>query len=681
MVGATFDMMQGDRMSASVVERQLYRAWLAIPAQREWAETASQCVSFLEGDQWDENERLDRQFRKRPCLTINKIKPLFNLVLGYMGNRRSQPIAKPGNDALASDSVAETLTRLLSSINAKQGLKYVQTDCFIDGLSSGRGYIDCRLDFTENALGEVKLRSPNPFMVFPDPEADSYDPRDWNFVIESRWYSLNEILTYYGGISAEKANAIAFDYGNNRRTLDDQWFYNSRMSPASYFGLMALQGQERAGFFDRLFPTGPGSGVGSEWFVDPQRKVIKVLDCQHKMLVPCQQFVDVTTGRSTTVPDDWDEPKIRAVLAYNAQKAIEEGRQASVTVRRGMRTRYRWTVTAGDVLLHDDWSPYDRPTLMPFFPYFRRGRTQGMIHDLLDPQREINKRRSNVAEIVAKTAAGGWMYEEGSLKKEEERNLARYGSTPGVIVKYKQGREAPEQIQSPMPNNSQMALETLATSDLKEISGINDSALGQVDTVQSGRAVLARQQQAVVAVEPYFDNFARTTQLLGEMQIHCIQLGYTEERIFRARGENGLDVVYKLNRRLADGAIENDVTRGSYEAAVDLAPHTGSFEDLEFQVLMEMQEAGLPIMQVAPDIVLEASPVRRKQELIDRIRLSMGMMPGQPTAAGIPLPPTAAPGAPAPAAPGGAPPGPPSPLGGGQPTGLMAPPPSGGAVT
>jgi hypothetical protein len=56
--------------------------------------------------------------------------------------------------------------------------------------------------------------------------------------------------------------------------------------------------------------------------------------------------------------------------------------------------RIRHTVTAADVVLYDDWSPYETMTVVPYFAYFRRGKTMGMVEDLLDPQREVNKRRS-----------------------------------------------------------------------------------------------------------------------------------------------------------------------------------------------------------------------------------------------------------------------------------------------
>ena len=42
-----------------------------------------------------------------------------------------------------------------------------------------------------------------------------------------------------------------------------------------------------------------------------------------------------------------------------------------------MVRRIRWTVVADDIVLHDDWS--HTPTVVPFFPHFRKGNTIGPV--------------------------------------------------------------------------------------------------------------------------------------------------------------------------------------------------------------------------------------------------------------------------------------------------------------
>src|SRR5690606_2361767 len=56
-------------------------------------------------------------------------------------------------------------------------------------------------------------------------------------------------------------------------------------------------------------------------------------------------------------------------------ESIKQAQEAGAMLIRKPIRRIRWTVTTQNVVLHDDWSPYDHFTVIPFFPIFRRGST------------------------------------------------------------------------------------------------------------------------------------------------------------------------------------------------------------------------------------------------------------------------------------------------------------------
>ena len=70
------------------------------------------------------------------------------------------------------------------------------------------------------------------------------------------------------------------------------------------------------------------------------------------------------------------------------------------------------TVTADDVVLDDDWSIYRSFTIVPFFPYFRRGNPFGPVDNLIDPQNLLNKTSSQELHIVNTTANSGWVIQK-----------------------------------------------------------------------------------------------------------------------------------------------------------------------------------------------------------------------------------------------------------------------------
>src|SRR5690606_33433114 len=71
-------------------------------------------------------------------------------------------------------------------------------------------------------------------------------------------------------------------------------------------------------------------------------------------------------------------------------ESIKQAQEAGAMLIRKPIRRIRWTVTTQNVVLHDDWSPYDHFTVIPFFPIFRRGSTIGMVDNLEGPQELLN---------------------------------------------------------------------------------------------------------------------------------------------------------------------------------------------------------------------------------------------------------------------------------------------------
>jgi hypothetical protein len=102
------------------------------------------------------------------------------------------------------------------------------------------------------------------------------------------------------------------------------------------------------------------------------------------------------TGESRPIPEQWDEGRVKYVA-----------KEFGLHIIKKLVRRIRWTVTADNVVLHDDWSPYKHFTIVPYFPYFRRGVTIGLVENLIDPQELLNKSESQNLHIVNTTANSG----------------------------------------------------------------------------------------------------------------------------------------------------------------------------------------------------------------------------------------------------------------------------------
>jgi len=140
-----------------------------------WVKDAKKFNDFYLGHQWDESVKRALEAEKRPVLTINEILPTVNAVLGEQSNQRVDIRFKPrlGGD----EDTAKVLTHVVDHVLDLNNYVVQEAQCFADGLISDVGYLDVRMDFERNVLGEVEIRSLDPMDVVLDPEAKDYDPK------------------------------------------------------------------------------------------------------------------------------------------------------------------------------------------------------------------------------------------------------------------------------------------------------------------------------------------------------------------------------------------------------------------------------------------------------------------------------------------------------------------------
>ncbi len=560
-----------------------------------WAPKAKKCVDYLEGRQWSAADLAKLADEKRPALTLNKIKRLVNLVLGYHINNRTDFGYMPGLDGFGTAETAQALTHVAKQIGELNQLPYLDTEVFMDGITTGRGYYDVRLNFEHNILGEAKIRAQDPFSTYPDPDADEYDLNSGTYINTSRWISWEEVEFFYGRGVASMIGPFMQAGGVRSGMPMSTSDVLTEETPMRAFGLE--EGDKTWGnqFYD---------------FIDGTRKCIRMLEIQHYVRCHRWFFVDLETGDSRPIPDHWEREKIEKSLRW----ANQEMGQPVVVEQRATR-RLRTTHMVGDVIAYDAWSPNETFTVIPYFPYFRRGMTQGMVEPLLDPQDEVNKRRSARLNILGRSANGGWMYPRGSLDAQAKSNLEQFGSTPGFNLEYEQKDgtlNKPEQIQVATTPASFAQLEKDAENDLMQIAGINEAAMGSMDAATtSGRAIERRQRQAVMGQELLMQNFRRGKELLGRKTLELIQNHYTEQRVVRTTGPGRTMIQKIINERTAAGIV-NDVTLGKYLVTVEDTPLSRSFMEQQFEEMLELKGIGMPIPD---DFLIDASSMPRKEEL------------------------------------------------------------------
>jgi len=573
-----------------------YKTWMAYSYIRDnghlkYVEKADKCERFFAGDQWDPNDRQRLERVRRPALTINKILSTVSNVLGEQINNRAEISFRPRSGA--NPETADALTKVFRQISDNNQLDWKRSDMFADGVIGSRGFLDVRLDMSDNSEGEVRITNLNRKNVLIDADADEYDPDEWGEVIVSKWLTADDIAVLHSPKDAEllrNRDNSSFPYGYDSIQMNRERFGDPRT--ASY-----NTGLDR-------------SNVG---------RTIRTIDRQYRKLDKQKFFLDPRTGDQRPVPEGFD----RDHMAFFAENY---GFQVIGKLVR----RIRWTVVADNVVLHDDWSPYKHFTVVPFFPYFRYGHTIGLVENLLGPQELLNKVTSQELHVVNTTANSGYIVKAGALSNMTPEELEEKGAQTGLVIEVNENVN--DSLTKISPNQVPQGLDRIsykAEESIKSISGISDSMQGMDRADVAAKAIQAKRQAGSTNLVKPFDSLTRTDFILARNILDIVQEFYSEERLItithdHTTGDVETIAVNQPNPQPETGEedspyqeIVNDLTLGEYDVVVTSVPHRETLEDSQFEQIMAMKEAGI---MVPDSVVIDASRLMNKKEIIKQMQ-------------------------------------------------------------
>ena len=563
------------------VEQYMRFRYMAERGHLEFLQKADKCDNFFLGMQWEEADLNALKLARRPAMTINKIISTISTIQGEQIYNRNEVLFRPRKNA--KTDTAEALTKVWMQIAQNNQLPWVRSDVFASGIIRSRGFYDVRLGFDDAMRGEVHITQLNSKNVVVDPDAEEYDPDSWADVITSKWLTPQDIAILY--------------------SEDDAEYLSMKDGSAYLYGYDSIERVR-----DRFAGTGltrPFYGLTDE---DRVRRNVRVLDRQYRRLDKRNHFVDVVTGDARPVPEGWDRNKIAAVL----EKA---GGQLNVIKK--LVKRIRWCVTADDVVLHDDWSPYKHFTVVGYFPQFLHGKTTGIVEHLLGPQEILNKVSSQELHIINTTANSGWKLKKGALTNMSIEELEQWGAKTGLVLELDDVAHA-EKIQ---PNQTPTGLDRIsykAEEHIKTISNVSDSMQGFDREDVAAKAIAYKQQRGSVNMTKVLDNLERTDYILARNVLDLVQEFYTEERLINITRDDVMREPEEIvvNQLTAEGEIVNDLTLGEYGIVVISTPYRASMEDSQFEQARALRELGIPI----PDSVLiENSRLMRRSEIVKQM--------------------------------------------------------------
>jgi len=553
---------------------------------------------YYDSLQWTEDDAAELIARGQAPTVINECKPTIDWMIGTERRTRIDYKVLPRRKEGADD--AEVKTKILKYLSDTNKQPYSRSDAFAKACKGGLGWIEIGVR-GDDADEPIFYRNQDWRFMLYDSNSVERDLSDARYIF--RWKYLDEdiALAYFPDREKVIKQAIIDGSGIGRSEQEDEmWYLGARVTEPGQDYAASSMGKYR-----------PYDGSA---FALTKRNRVKFIECWYLMPVSRKKFMGGTFHGQ-----------------YYDQKNPAHYREAydgECSLYDKVETEIRCAIFTESGLVWEGKSPYEHGKF-PFVPIwaYRRARDNapyGPIRVMRDPQDGINKRNSKALWILSSNQV---IADKNAVDDIEEarEEVAR----PDGWLEKNPGKEIN------IRRDTQLAQEHLMLMDrdqryVRNMGGVTDENLGRQTNANSGKAIIARQEQGGVVTTELFDNLRFAIQTAGEIELSLVEQFYTDEKVVRVTGERGNPQFVDINKRdEATGEILNDITTMHADFIVSEQDYRDSLRIAMFESLFEIVGR---LAQMSPDValrlldlVVEMADVPNRDELVARIRQINGM--------------------------------------------------------
>jgi len=526
-------------------------------------------MRFYNGDQYEDKEKEYLRRENRAAFVYNKIKRTVDNAVGYQIRNRMGLACEPveGSDVETCDIFSDLLTWNMAQQDGYHKFSRGFKSACITGLSVMSLYVDYTKDKKDGDI--ILTKEPNfSFLLDPLWNGD-VSLSDCRYFMRRRYVSKEHAMGILPDAAKDIkklsgcANSDKFPYMRvsnyilkNCVSIDEHWKLNH--IPAKLL-------------VNRL--------TGEHQVFRGSRKALNAF-----LASPAQ--VPLPTGQTLSIP--WGE--ITEVTDTTAQE---------ITL----------CSYVNGIFMDEQTKVFglDSYPFIPIIAYYMPEydsydeKLQGIPHAIIDSQRDYNRQRSKILDMMNSQASTGYFFKEGTIKRPDDLFKAGQGvnielyedAQPGDIQKI-QGAD--------IPNNWFNYL-SLAASDIPEISGVTNENLGMAEmgSQVSGTAIKLRMASGMTTLAEIYDNADISLKRIGQIQINLMQKNWSPEKVQRIINREPTQEFYNANF-------------GKYDAIVKETNLTDSQRNLAW---VDALHARAVLGDVIPkDFLIEMYPGAEKAKLL-----------------------------------------------------------------
>jgi hypothetical protein len=634
----------------------------------KWRSKSQKGYDFYLDEQLTMDEEKSLEESGMPTFTINRILPIIEIMKYFVtaNNPRWKAVGATGDDtdiAQVHSDISDYCWHL-SNGNSIYG------QVVLDSLVKGVGYflVDVDQD-ADHGKGEVTFSRIDPYDVFVDPTSRDFLFRDAGFIMVKKSLSKTQLKNLFPqhaakinkikatsdysssytqrdiesskivqpddvsfGLSpkGEEEQIIAY-YENYSKIkvpfvnafiriplTDDQ---ESQLKESVQVQLQEFQAEVEVQLQEKILSIQQSLEAGEIIQERADLEVKKAQDMMQTALAEKQQELMSAAQEEMTRVE-------QVVMRKEEFDVMMKGRQFKSSVVDFVNfheTRVKLVCSVGDdVFLYEYELPITEYPIIPI-PYLYTGTPYPMsaVMPLIGKQQEINKAHQIMVHNANLASNLRWLYEEGSVDEEE---WEQYSSSPGALLKYRQGFQPPTPVLPAPINNAFYTITQEGKQDAEYISGVPSAMMGFTQQqAETYRGLLANDEFGTrrlkswmaTIVEPALEQLGKCFQMVAQRH-------YQIDKVFRiVQPEAGQEPDTEKDVRV-NIPIFNDYGKAigkwmDYESArFDVRIVSGATLPLNRWALLEEYfrwfQAGL-----IDDIAMIAeTDIRNKKQLVDR---------------------------------------------------------------
>jgi hypothetical protein len=544
--------------------------------RQRWQTLSQKGFDFYLNEQLSKAEVDSLEEAGMPTFTINRVTPIVEIMKYFVtaNNPRWKAVGATGDDVEAAQVHSDIADYCWYLSNGKS----LYSQVVLDSLTKGIGYFLVDVDRDDdNGLGEVVFKRVDPYDVYVDPASRDFLFRDATFITVRKNLSRsslmnmlpehaakikkvtrsNEVVSYSQrdteesftiqpeditmgvNLEAEDDDIVAYYETYSKKKFPYRNVYvRVKPSPAELDlikqqveeKLQEFQKEVEVGIIEKELQLQQAVEAGE---IIPERAKLELEKAQ-KMAAQAieeqriQLMSEAQEAATTIVQKIMSESDYQILINSDAKKNI-------VDAIKFHENRIVLTCTVGDdVFLYEYVIPgiKEYPIVPISYMYSGTPYPMSAVVPLIGKQQEINKAHQIMLHNANLASNLRWMYEEGSVPEEE---WEQYSSSPGALLKYRQGFASPTPVLPAPINNAFYSVVQEGKSDAEYISGVPSAMMGFTqEQPETYRGLLAndefgtRRLKAWMGsiVEPALEHLGRCFQMMSQRH-------YSIEKVFR----------------------------------------------------------------------------------------------------------------------------------------------------